>query len=84
MHTIVVRATQLPGGTAPAGSLLTVAYAMVDSPLGPFRRIGRILEQDPAVATGAGHHSVLHVPGSERLYIVYHRATPGYLHPGRS
>ena len=50
---------------------------MVDSPLGPFRRIGRILEQDPAVATGAGHHSVLHVPGSERWYIVYHRRPLG-------
>ena len=54
-----------------------VAYAMADSPLGPFRRIGRILEQDPAVATGAGHHSVLHVPGSERWYIVYHRRPLG-------
>ena len=40
------------------GPVYAVAYAMADSPLGPFRRIGRILEQDPAVATGAGHHSV--------------------------
>lgn len=50
-----------------------VAYAIADSPFGPFRRIGKILEQDPEVGTGAGHHSVIHVPGSEDYYIVYHR-----------
>ena len=50
-----------------------VAYAIGTSPQGPFRRVGKILQQDPAVATGAGHHSVLHAPGSDRWYIVYHR-----------
>jgi beta-xylosidase len=50
-----------------------VAYAVADSPHGPFERVGRILQQDPSVATGAGHHSVLHVPGSPRWYVVYHR-----------
>lgn len=50
-----------------------VAYAIADSPFGPFRRIGKILQQDPEVGTGAGHHSVIHVPGSEDYYIVYHR-----------
>lgn len=50
-----------------------VAYAMADSPLGPFTRIGKILQQDPAIATGAGHHSVLQVPGRDEWYIVYHR-----------
>jgi beta-xylosidase len=50
-----------------------VAYAMSDSPLGPFRRIGTILEQDPSIATGAGHHSVIKVPGEDEYYIVYHR-----------
>jgi len=50
-----------------------VAYAMSESPLGPFKRIGKILEQDPKVATGAGHHSVIPVPGSDTWYIVYHR-----------
>jgi beta-xylosidase len=49
------------------------AYAIADSPFGPFKRIGKILETDPEVATGAGHHSVMHVPGSEDYYIVYHR-----------
>lgn len=55
-----------------------VAYAIADSPLGPFRRIGKILEQDPAVATGAGHHSVIRVPGKDEYYIVYHRHPLGH------
>jgi beta-xylosidase len=50
-----------------------VAYAMASSPLGPFNRVAKILQQDPLVATGAGHHSVLYVPGSGKWYIVYHR-----------
>lgn len=54
-----------------------VAYAIGDTPFGPFQRIGRILQQDPAVATGAGHHSVLHSPASDRWYIVYHRRPLG-------
>jgi beta-xylosidase len=59
------------------GPNYAVAYAVADSPLGPFTRVGRILQQDPAVATGAGHHSVLHAPGSARWYIVYHRRPLG-------
>ncbi|HZG26058.1 MAG TPA: glycoside hydrolase family 43 protein [Chitinophagaceae bacterium] len=55
----------------------SVAYAIADSPLGPFERIGKILQQDPGVATGAGHHSVLHVPKSDKWYIVYHRRPVG-------
>jgi beta-xylosidase len=51
----------------------SVAYAIADSPLGPFKRVDKILQQDPAVATGAGHHSVLHVPKTDSWYIVYHR-----------
>ncbi len=50
-----------------------VAYAVADSPVGPFERIGTILEQDPAIATGAGHHSVIQVPDIDEWYIVYHR-----------
>ncbi len=50
-----------------------VAYAISDSPFGPFERIGTVLQQDPQVATGAGHHSVLNVPGTDEWYIVYHR-----------
>jgi beta-xylosidase len=55
------------------GPNYAVAYAIGSSPLGPFERVGKILEQDPAVATGAGHHSILRAPRSGRWYIVYHR-----------
>ncbi|AWW32256.1 arabinan endo-1,5-alpha-L-arabinosidase [Echinicola strongylocentroti] len=51
----------------------SVAYAIADSPFGPFEREDIILQQDAEVATGAGHHSVLHAPGEEDYYIVYHR-----------
>lgn len=50
-----------------------VAYAIADTPFGPFERIGKILEQDPEVGTGAGHHSILNPPGTDDYYIVYHR-----------
>jgi beta-xylosidase len=55
----------------------SVAYAIADSPFGPFTRIGSVLQQDTAVATGAGHHSIIHAPGTDRYYIVYHRHPPG-------
>lgn len=51
----------------------SVAYAIADSPFGPFERVGKILQQDANVATGAGHHSVIHEPKSDKWYIVYHR-----------
>jgi hypothetical protein len=51
----------------------SVAYAVGDSPFGPFQRVGKILQQDPKVATGAGHHSVINIPGTDDWYIVYHR-----------
>ncbi|MBK8565237.1 MAG: family 43 glycosylhydrolase [Saprospiraceae bacterium] len=50
-----------------------VAYAMSDSPFGPFKRIGKVLQQDPKIATGAGHHSVIQWPGTDDWYIFYHR-----------
>lgn len=54
-----------------------VAYAIADSPYGPFKRIGKILQQDPAIATGAGHHSVIKGRGKDNWYIVYHRRPLG-------
>jgi beta-xylosidase len=51
----------------------SVAYAIADNPLGPFKRVGKILQQDPKIATGAGHHSVIKIPGKDEWYIVYHR-----------
>ncbi|WP_158828098.1 glycoside hydrolase family 43 protein [Mucilaginibacter lacusdianchii] len=50
-----------------------VAYAMSDSPMGPFKRLSTVLEQDPKVAKGAGHHSVIHSEKDDKYYIVYHR-----------
>lgn len=51
----------------------SVSYAISESPLGPFHRIGKIMQQDPAIATGAGHHSVIKGKGDDEWYIVYHR-----------
>ncbi|WP_121355217.1 glycoside hydrolase family 43 protein [Flavisolibacter nicotianae] len=59
------------------GPNYSVAYAVAETPFGPFERIGKILQQDSTVATGAGHHSVLHVPKTEQWYIVYHRRPLG-------
>ncbi len=54
-----------------------VAYAISDSPFGPFDRIGTVLQQDTTIATGAGHHSVIQLPGKDEWYIVYHRRPRG-------
>jgi beta-xylosidase len=55
------------------GSDYGVAYAKSSSPVGPFTRVGKILQTDPAIAKGPGHHSVLHIPNTDDWYIVYHR-----------
>ncbi|MBX3118559.1 MAG: glycoside hydrolase family 43 protein [Fimbriimonadaceae bacterium] len=51
----------------------SVAYARSDSPFGPFVREGVVLKSDPEVATSAGHHSVLQIPGTDEWVICYHR-----------
>lgn len=58
----------------------SVAYAISDSPFGPFKRIDKILKQDPEIATGAGHHSVVQDPQSKKWFIVYHRRPSGDTH----
>lgn len=55
------------------GPAYSVAYAVADSPFGPFERMGKILQQDLKIGTGAGHHSVIQVPGTDEWDIVYHR-----------
>ncbi len=50
-----------------------VAYAIADSPFGPFKKLDVVLKSDPAIATGAGHHSVVNIPGTDDWYIFYHR-----------
>jgi len=51
----------------------SVAYAVADSPFGPFKRIDKILQQDTKIATGAGHHSIIHNKNTDDYYMVYHR-----------
>lgn len=54
-----------------------VAYAIADSPFGPFERVSTILEQDSTIAVGAGHHSVIKAPDADKYFIVYHRRLIG-------
>ena len=54
-----------------------VAYAISDSPFGPFDPAGTILEADRIHGTSAGHHSVINIPGTDDYYIVYHRHPRG-------
>lgn len=51
----------------------SVAYAVSDSPFGPFKRVDKILQQNDKIARGAGHHSVIKHPKKEEYYIIYHR-----------
>lgn len=55
----------------------SVAYATGPSATGPFTPKGKILEQDFRIARGAGHHSVLNVPGTDDWFIAYHRRPLG-------
>lgn len=55
----------------------SVAYAISDSPFGPFQRVGKILQQDAKIATGAGHHSVVRDEKTDRWYMIYHRRPLG-------
>jgi beta-xylosidase len=50
-----------------------VAYGVSDNVFGPFERKATVLEADEKIATGAGHHSVMNIPGRDEWYIVYHR-----------
>jgi beta-xylosidase len=51
-----------------------VAYGIADSPLGPFEkaRANPILKQH-GVVKGAGHHSIMQIPGCDDWVIAYHR-----------
>ncbi|HYV37449.1 MAG TPA: glycoside hydrolase family 43 protein [Gemmataceae bacterium] len=59
------------------GPNYAVAYGISDSLLGPYKRVAKVLSQDPAVATGAGHHSLMHIDKGDEWYIVYHRRPLG-------
>ncbi|MBK1881495.1 glycoside hydrolase family 43 protein [Luteolibacter pohnpeiensis] len=59
------------------GDSYRVAYGMSDSLLGPWTKEAVILETDPQIGTGPGHHSVIHNPSSGKYYMAYHRHYPG-------
>ena len=52
----------------------SVAYGTSDSPLGPFKKAENnpILKQE-GIVKGAGHHSVVQLPGRDEWVIAYHR-----------
>ena len=55
-----------------------VAYGRADNPFGPFENGGVILQNNPAVATSAGHHSVLQLPNTDDDWVIcYHRRPLG-------
>lgn len=50
------------------------AYGIADNPFGPFERVGALLQNDERIAKGAGHHSVLQLPGTDDEWVIcYHR-----------
>jgi beta-xylosidase len=52
----------------------SIAYATSKSPLGPFTKaVGHPVLKGKGVVKGAGHHSVVQVPGTDNWYIAYHR-----------
>jgi beta-xylosidase len=54
------------------------AYGVADNPYGPFEYRGKILENHPEVGGGAGHHSVLRLPGTDDEWVIcYHRRPLG-------
>ena len=66
--------------TQPRGQPSKICYGTADSPLGPIRRSAGadiVLRSDNPLV-GAGYHSVLNIPGTDRWYAAYHRhAIPG-------
>ena len=51
-----------------------MAYARAQSPLGPFTRLGVILQQDTTLGIlGPGGGTVLTIPSRDEYYLVYHR-----------
>ncbi len=55
-----------------------VAYGTGDNPFGPFKYGGIVLQNNPDVATSAGHHSVMQLPNTEDDWVIcYHRRPLG-------
>jgi beta-xylosidase len=52
----------------------SIAYATSKSPLGPFTKVvNQPVLKGKGVVKGAGHHSVVNVPGTDKWFIAYHR-----------
>lgn len=52
----------------------SVAYATSASPMGPFvKAANNPVLKGRGIVKGAGHHSVVQVPGKDEWYIAYHR-----------
>lgn len=51
----------------------SIAYATSNSPMGPFTKAPNVVLKGKGVVKGAGHHSVVQVPGKDEWYIAYHR-----------
>lgn len=52
----------------------SVSYAIADSPFGPFiKEENNPILKAKGIVKGAGHHSVVQVPGKDEWYICYHR-----------
>jgi beta-xylosidase len=52
----------------------SIAYATSGTPLGPFvKAAGYPVLKGSGAVKGAGHHSVVQIPGKDKWYIAYHR-----------
>ncbi len=51
----------------------SIAYGTSTSPLGPFKKVASGILKGSGEVKGAGHHSVVQVPGKDEWYIAYHR-----------
>jgi beta-xylosidase len=59
-----------------------VAYGVSASPTGPFVEQGVVLQSQPPIAEGPGHHSYLYIADADEWLIVYHRRIIGDTDPG--
>ena len=52
---------------------MPIVHFLAISALLTTRRYAQLRSNNGEVGTGAGHNSVINVPGTDRWYIVYHR-----------
>lgn len=54
-----------------------IAYGRSKNPFGPFEREKSLFRPNPEIASSAGHHSVLQIPGTQDWILAYHRRPAG-------